>query len=155
MHKCFAWQHAWALFFLQLYSEITSAWYIHTYIPPVFPDIRSCLLLSLILSSSCSVHLSSSLCGVWFVRAHDEFVYEWRELISPEWSFSLSNSFFLPVSLHQSIQSKTAPQTLSTPAGCITLLTLGFNSSQSWIGGVIDHWTVQKDTDTIEILIFL
>ena len=48
-----------------------------------------CLFLSLFLPSSGSVHLSSSLCGLWFVSADDEFVYEWRELISPEWSFSL------------------------------------------------------------------
>lgn len=66
-------------------------------------------------SSSGSVHLSSSLCGVWFVRADDEFVYEWRELISPEWSLSLSVSllslvsFFLYFFLDQPRQSKKAP----------------------------------------------
>lgn len=53
-----------------------SSFLLPLFVPPLLP--------------SGSVHLSSSLCDVWFVRADDEFVYEWRELISPEWSLALS-----------------------------------------------------------------
>lgn len=99
----------------------------HTYITS-FLAICRCLDLSNALPLSCSMHLSSSLCCMWFVRADDESVYEWRELISPEWSLSLSlflsPSFpftFTTVSVHPIKENPSLPllppPALLLPAG--------------------------------------
>lgn len=98
----------------------------HTYITN-FLAISPCLDLSNTLPLSCSMHLSSSLCCVWFVKADDESVYEWRELISPEWSLPLSLSTslsftFSTVSVHPIKEDLSLPllppPALFVPAGC-------------------------------------
>lgn len=69
-------------------------------------------------SSSLPLHLSSSLCGAWLVRPDDESVYEWRELISPEWPLSLCLSpGRIPPALQPGVDwpCGPAPETPLTP----------------------------------------
>lgn len=96
------------------------------------------------------MHLSSSLCCMWFVRADDESVYEWRELISPEWSLSLPLSLLLSPLLslqYLSIQSKRIPlcpcyplQHCSFLQGASACLMSQFNIIQLRAEGVTDLW---------------
>lgn len=119
----------------------------HTYITS-FLAICRCLDLSHALPLSCSMHLSSSLCCMWFVRADDESVYEWRGLISPEWSLSLPLSLLLSPLLslqYLSIQSKRIPlcpcyplQHCSFLRGASACLMSQFNIIQLWAEGVTD-----------------
>lgn len=90
-----------------------------------FLAICPCLDLAHTFPLSCSMHLSSSLCCVWFVRADDESVYEWRELISPEWSLSLSLTLCLSPLLslqYLSIQSKRISLCPRYPRQCCSFL---------------------------------